>query len=205
MSLIGLIRHSSTKWNKEGRAQGLSDIPLDEEGLSQAKALAERLSKEEWNTIFSSDLLRARQTAEIIAERIRMANIYFDDRLREMMGGKIEGTTEEERVCLWGSNWRDLELGIEDVDSVSSRGTECIEAVSHKHFGQRVLIVSHGALIGLSLKKLLPNVDTNEHLKNASITTIKKINKHWDCEVYNCTKHLEEQFPRAKLISKPKG
>jgi len=193
MSLIGLIRHGSTQWNKEGRAQGLSDIPLDEEGLDQAKALAVRLSKEEWNAIYSSDLLRARQTAEIIAEKMKIADICFDYRLREMVGGKIEGTTEAERVGLWGSNWRDLDLGIEDVDSVSSRGTECIESVSHKHFGQKVLIVSHGALIGLSIKKLLPNLNTNEHLKNASITTIKKLNKHWDCEVYNCTLHIEEQ------------
>lgn len=46
MSLIGLIRHGSTAWNKEGRAQGLADIPLDEEGINQAEALAERLSSE---------------------------------------------------------------------------------------------------------------------------------------------------------------
>ncbi|WP_337019427.1 histidine phosphatase family protein, partial [Oceanobacillus massiliensis] len=69
MTEIGLIRHGSTAWNKERRAQGSSDIPLDEEGLMQAKLVAERLSAEKWDVMYSSDLSRARQTAEAIADK----------------------------------------------------------------------------------------------------------------------------------------
>ena len=191
MSHVGLIRHGSTIWNKEGRAQGLSNIPLDEDGLIQAERLAERLSKEEWDVIYSSDLLRARQTAEVIAERKGITNLNFDERLREMQGGRIEGTTEEERVSLWGINWGDLDLGIETVESVILRGVECIEEISTKHKRHRILIISHGALIGLSLKKLIPHVNTQEHLKNTSITKLNKVKSKWECEVYNCTMHLE--------------
>lgn len=70
MTRIGLIRHGSTAWNKEGRIQGHTDNPLDEEGLQQAEAIAERLSGEHWDYIYSSDLLRARQTAEVIAAKL---------------------------------------------------------------------------------------------------------------------------------------
>ncbi len=191
MSLIGLIRHGSTIWNKEGRAQGLSNIPLDEDGLNQAKALADRLSKEDWDVIYSSDLLRARQTAEIIAERRGMKNLILDERLREMKGGKIEGTTEEERVKLWGTNWRDLDLDIESAESVIQRGADFVEEISNKQKGLKVLIISHGALIGFTLKKLIPHVNTEVHLKNTSITRLKKMENQWECEIYNCTIHLD--------------
>jgi probable phosphoglycerate mutase len=66
MTKIGIIRHGTTAWNKEGRAQGNSDIPLDNEGLYQALALGKRLSNENWDFIYSSNLLRAKQTAEIV-------------------------------------------------------------------------------------------------------------------------------------------
>ncbi|MGE6575021.1 histidine phosphatase family protein [Paenibacillus xylanexedens] len=52
---IGLIRHGVTEWNTLSKAQGISDIPLNEEGIEQATALAKRLSSEEWDVIFSSN------------------------------------------------------------------------------------------------------------------------------------------------------
>lgn len=191
MSLIGLVRHGITSWNKEGRAQGQTDIPLDEEGMMQARALADRLSGEEWDVIYSSDLLRARQTAEIIAERIGVSDLKLDMRLREIHCGKIEGTTEDERIALWGNNWRELDLELETADSAGNRGTACIEEITGANKGRRILFVSHGALLGWSLKRLIPHVDTQEHLKNTSITKLKRIASQWECDLYNCTVHLE--------------
>ena len=83
MSRIGLIRHGSTRWSREDRTQGFTDIHLDEQGMNQAHALAERLSKENWEIICSSDLSRASQTAEIIAEKLGIREINLDERLRE--------------------------------------------------------------------------------------------------------------------------
>ncbi len=190
MSLLGLVRHGITAWNKEGRAQGHTDIPLDEEGILQARALAERLSAEEWDGIYASDLSRARQTAEIIAERIGIADLRLDKRLREMYCGKIEGTTEDERLAMWGDNWRELDLGIESGEALGERGAACMEEIMRTQSGQRILVVSHGALLGWSLKRLIPHVDTQEHLKNTSITKLKRAERIWECDLYNCTLHL---------------
>lgn len=191
MTTIGLIRHGSTHWNREGRVQGHTDIPLDEEGLIQANRLAERLSKEHWDEIYSSDLLRATKTAEIIASRMGMSNLRFDVRLREMRCGLIEGTTLNERISKWGERWRDLDLEMELAESVIERGTQCIGEISQKHGDKKILIVSHGALIGNCLKKLVPHVDIAAHLGNTSFTKLIKSDSGWECEMYNCMLHLE--------------
>jgi probable phosphoglycerate mutase len=187
---IGIIRHGTTAWNKEGRAQGSSDIPIDQEGLAQALALGKRLSEETWDYIYSSSLLRAKQTAEIVGEQTGLINIYYDARLREIGGGQIEGTTEKERVLKWGKNWRELDLGIESEISGTSRALSFIEEVANKHSNKNILIVSHGSLIRHLLKGLIPNVNTDEHLKNTSLTRLKQTSNIWDCELYNCTIHI---------------
>lgn len=120
MTTIGLIRHGSTAWNKEGRAQGHTDNPLDAEGVQQAVLLAERLSTEQWDYLYSSDLLRARQTAEVIATRLGMEIAGLVPGIREMNAGQIEGTTEQDRVERWGSEWKKLDLGLESRRLVRS-------------------------------------------------------------------------------------
>lgn len=191
MTRIGIIRHGSTPWNKEGRAQGSSDISLDQAGLSEAYKLAERLRKENWDFIYSSDLLRAKQTAEIIGEKILRIPLYLEPRLREAGGGQIEGTTEEERVLKWGQNWRELDLGIESADSVITRGLSVIEEITSKHDNKNILIVSHGAFIRHLLKELVPHLNMVESPKNTSLTKLIKAKNGWDSELYNCTIHLE--------------
>ncbi len=111
MTTIGFVRHGVTAWNKEGRAQGSSDIPLDEEGIEMAEHVASRLETESWDVIYTSHLLRAKKTAEIIAEKKPTVELYVDERLRELSGGQVEGTTEAERIQKWGESWRELELG----------------------------------------------------------------------------------------------
>ncbi len=189
MATIILIRHGSTSWNKEGRAQGNSDIPLDQDGINQAERLAKRLSSEKWNHIYSSPLARAKQTASIIGTTLDI-NINLDDRLKERSGGLIEGTTEEERKEKWGINWLELDLGLEPIESVQLRGNQFLEEIVKRHPNEKVLVVSHGALIHFNFAKLVPNI-TTDHFGNTSITVLKKIDNEWICELHNCTKHLE--------------
>lgn len=189
MATIALIRHGSTSWNKEGRAQGNSNIPLDQDGINQAELLAKRLSSDDWNHIYSSTLERAKQTALIIGNAIGI-DIHLDDRLRERAGGLIEGTTEEERIEKWGTGWRDLDLGLEPIEVVQKRGKEFLEEIMLNHQGEKVLVVSHGALIQFNFINLVPNFPT-KHFDNTSITILKKLDKQWTCELHNCTKHLE--------------
>ncbi|SEO03346.1 histidine phosphatase family protein [Paenibacillus sp. OV219] len=189
---IGLIRHGITEWNIEKRVQGQSDIPLNDTGRQQARSLANRLKSEEWDYIFASDLIRAKETAEIIAQTMGL-HVKTDERLREMYCGEIEGTTLDERVSRWGDEWGKLELGIEDDETIMSRGMSFIEDISTSLPGEKVLIISHGALLGVTLKKLIPHVDTEEHLKNTSITVLNLKSK-WECELYNCARHLNESL-----------
>jgi 2,3-bisphosphoglycerate-dependent phosphoglycerate mutase len=190
MTTIGFIRHGSTAWNKEGRAQGLSNIPLDEAGLLQANQLGERIQNENWDVVYSSDLSRARQTAEAI-EQLATIPLFLDVRLREADGGQIEGTTEQERIEKWGEDWRTLDLGIESGESVIARVMPFIDEIIGKHPGQNVLIVSHGALTRYMLKALVPSIDLTVSPKNTSITTLVKTDAGWNCEQYNCTVHLD--------------
>ncbi|PQP89473.1 histidine phosphatase family protein [Paenibacillus sp. AR247] len=170
MTTIGFVRHGITDWNIERRAQGQTDIPLNETGRAQARALAARLKNERWDAVYASDLSRARETAETIAAAL---------------GAR-------DRVLRWGYDWASLDLGIETDDSMIARGMEAVMDICASHPEDRVLVVSHGALIGTLLPVLIPHTDTSEHLHNTSITVIRKIEESWECGLFNCVKHLEQ-------------
>ncbi|QAY65319.1 histidine phosphatase family protein [Paenibacillus protaetiae] len=193
MTHITLVRHGITAWNKEGRAQGHTNNPLDEEGFRQAEAVAARLGAEHWDAVYSSDLLRARQTAETIAARAGNPPLYLDQRLREMGGGLIEGTTMAERIERFGHDWREKKLGIETKTSGMDRGGEVLEEIAAKHPDGRILVVSHGAIIRHALMKLLPDLNVDELLGNTAVTRIRKTAEGWQCDLYNCTDHLNER------------
>ena len=193
MTTIGLIRHGITEWNVLGKSQGISDIPLNEIGKQQAVALANRLSLEgKWDIIVTSDLSRAKETGQIIASKLNMPISMFDERIREITCGEIEGTTEEERLNKWGSNWRKLNLGMEEFENVSKRGFEFLQELATTYSNKRILVVSHGALIGLTLQKILPEKFPSTHLENTSLTILNNKESKWDCTLYNCTQHLCE-------------
>ncbi|QQK79306.1 histidine phosphatase family protein [Salicibibacter cibi] len=190
MTTIGMIRHGITDWNENGRAQGITDIPLNMTGKQQAAAVANRLSLEEtWDVIVASDLSRAKETAEIIAAKLKLP-VSNDTRIREMNCGEIEGTTEEERVQKWGEHWRQLDLGIETAEQLSQRGYEFLEETVAANENKRVLVVSHGGLISHTTRRLLPENFPFARLENTSVTNLRKLENNWDCTLYNCTKHL---------------
>lgn len=193
MITIGLIRHGSTLWNKEGRIQGHTDNPLDEEGLRQAAAIAERLRGEEWDYLYSSDLLRAVQTAEVISEELGIPVTGLVPGIREMNGGLIEGTTEDERVERWGSGWKSIDMELESDESGQERGSRAIEEIAARHPGKKILVVSHGAILRSTLRRLVPELDVTILLKNTSITHIVKDDNGWTCALYNCVSHIDAE------------
>lgn len=191
LTTIGLIRHGITEWNELGRAQGISDIPLNKLGRNQALNIGNRLMNEgKWDLIISSDLSRAIETAQIIGNIINLSVSHYDKRIREIDCGDIEGTTEETRQEKWGSNWRELDLGMESFEEVGKRGIEFLEEIAHTYKGKRILIVSHGALIGLTLQQLLPPMFQSTFIDTTSLTILHNSNGEWDCTLYNCTTHL---------------
>lgn len=191
MTQIGIIRHGITQWNKEGRAQGSTDIPLDEDGILQAHLLGKKLAQEPWDRIFASDLKRARETAEIIATYTGMDTVLTDIRLREAGAGQLEGTTEAERIVKWGDTWRTMDLGDEPKADVVARGLSFFQDITTHYPDEKILIVSHGAFIRYLLPAILPDITITAPLKNTSLTRLVRLESSWTCELYNCTLHLD--------------
>ncbi|MEI7027879.1 histidine phosphatase family protein [Paenibacillus sp. y28] len=192
--MIGFVRHGVTDWNRERRAQGQVDIPLNEEGRRQASMLAKRLAADNhgWDMIISSDLQRASCTADTIAEAIGLPVHRYDMRLRERSHGRLEGTTVEDRVQKWGDAWEAQDHGSEPLEEVQARGISLVEELSHQYPGRRILLVSHGAFISETLRVLLNNQPL-EMLQNTSLTVVHRSADAWECSLYNCISHLHEE------------
>ena len=191
MTIIGFVRHGVTAWNKEGRAQGSSDVPLDEEGIEMAIRVAERLAGEQWDAIYTSPQKRAKETAEIIAGKMVGMELVEDVRLREVGGGKVEGTTEAERIEKWGEDWRLLDMGFEPQEAIIERGLASIKEIKAKYPEESVLVVSHGSFIKRMLNELIADTTFDSSLDNTSITIVDLQDNKGICELFNCTKHLQ--------------
>lgn len=189
---IGWIRHGSTDWNGLGKIQGTTDIPLNEEGIRQAKKLAHRLAGEQraWDGIVCSDLTRASRTAEILAESLGIP-VIRDSRLRERYFGSAEGTTLEERLARWGEQWRKLVPDQESDESVLARGMSFLQEWEEKHPGEAWLAVTHGSFITRMLGAMVPDLH-DAYILNVSLTILQKQSGSWIPLLHNCTAHLQD-------------
>lgn len=160
MTLLYLIRHGRTAWNDLGRMQGWSDQPLDDHGRAQAQALARRLSARRFAAIYSSPLLRARATAEIVAAWHGLP-VRLDDRLQERNLGEWTGLTFEEARArqperLLGNGWRLLgPPGGDTQASLAARVSAAFDAIVAAHPDETVAVVSHGGALSAYLGHLL--------------------------------------------------
>ena len=161
---IVLWRHGRTSWNAEQRFQGQSDIPLDEVGLRQAEQAARLLAELDPELIISSDLARARETAESLA-RITGVPVSPDARLRETFAGSWEGLTRRELeqnfgddLASWSAGSMIRPGGGETRVEVAERMVEAIEeSVAGLRPGRTLVVATHGgaaraatgALLGL--------------------------------------------------------
>ena len=136
MTTLLLVRHGETDWNAEGRLQGHTDRPLSDYGRRQARRLAEELEGEELEAIYSSDLARAHETAEIVGERLGLP-ISLEPALREKDWGSWEGldAVERDRVEFVG----------ESTEAHQERMLRALRRIAELHPGNgRVLVVTHG-------------------------------------------------------------
>jgi len=152
MTRFCLIRHGQTDWNLEGRYQGQSDIPLNSTGIKQARLVAEILRNEQFDAVYSSDLLRALKTAEIITEYHDSLKINTDPRLREVNQGEWEGLTRDAIQDRYPKIWEALlkkpvsvrPPGGETVVEVQNRVTAALNNISTLYPDGNILVVSHG-------------------------------------------------------------
>src|SRR5690348_13914028 len=103
-SRLLLVRHGESTWNAARRMQGQLDPPLSERGLAQALEVGERLAGRRLGAFYCSDLVRARQTAELIASAVGMDPVP-DPGLREIALGAWEGKTREEVMAEYPEEW----------------------------------------------------------------------------------------------------
>jgi probable phosphoglycerate mutase len=178
-----LVRHGVTIWNRERRFQGQIDTPLSDQGLAQAKRLAARLRGQPVAAVYASDLARARQTAEPIAQALGLP-LQVDPGLRERAYGRFEGMTWDdiarelpEAFARWRAREPDFEIpgGGETLVALTRRVAAVLDGAVQRHRGERVVMVTHGGVLD-SMYRIasgLPlQAPRNHELLNASLNTI---------------------------------
>jgi broad specificity phosphatase PhoE len=151
MTHLTLVRHGQTDWNLARRYQGQKDIPLNAEGLRQAQLLAGQLAREPFDVIYSSDLQRALQTAQVLHQG-RDIPLLTDKRLREICFGEWEGEVFSEMFAKFPDRFAlsrsdpgvVMAPGGESVEQVAARTTLLADEISNLYPSGKVLIVTHG-------------------------------------------------------------
>jgi alpha-ribazole phosphatase/probable phosphoglycerate mutase len=152
VTTILIARHGQSDWNQERRWQGHADRPLTERGREQAQALAARLAHIELDTVYSSDLRRARDTAAVVAESQDLELRQLPD-LREVDVGSWSGLTRAEaelRFAEGFARWRAGYPGWKDgetYEAMTDRVLRAVDEIAAEHEGGRILVVSHGGPI----------------------------------------------------------
>lgn len=163
MKRLVLARHGRTAWNLEGRAQGHTDVSLDDVGRAQAAAMAPYLALMEPTRLISSDLARARETAAVVAAATGLRAAY-DPRLREFDVGERAGLTVAEFAARFPAEhaaWRSGHItgmvpGAETPEQVTERVVPALREIwATTGAGETTVVVSHGACLKVSLVAFL--------------------------------------------------
>ena len=176
------IRHGETAWNVDGRIQGQLDVPLNEMGRWQVHRLALAVSDESIDAIYSSDLLRAFETAQAVARGADQP-ITTDPGLRERGFGIFEGLSYEEINLRWpeqAARWRKRDPdfapeGGESLRQFSERGVGTVARLAALHPGQTIAIVSHGGVMDClyrAASRIALDAPRSWQLGNASINRL---------------------------------
>jgi probable phosphoglycerate mutase len=185
VTLLTLVRHGETDWNRDRRIQGSTDIPLNDTGRAQARDAA-ALLRDGWDAssvapiVVSSDLSRARETAEIIAAELDLPAPRTYPALRERSYGDAEGVEASEFIRRWG-DWHSAEIpGAEPWQHLRERALRALAQVvrdarrATAPAAASVIVVTHGALIRELLRHAtggeLP--PTGQRLANGSAYTV---------------------------------
>ncbi|MCC7081176.1 MAG: histidine phosphatase family protein [Burkholderiales bacterium] len=149
-----LVRHGETEWNAEGRVQGQTDIPLSAVGLAQAQAAAEVLCRHDFTAVYSSDLMRVRQTAAPAVRRLALP-LQLDPALRERHYGIFERLLYTEVRSRLPDHYArflrkdpdyDFETG-ESLTTFYARSLQVVKAIAARHAGEQVLVFTHGGVL----------------------------------------------------------
>ena len=162
MTQIIFVRHGQTEWNKLGRYQGQANVPLSEVGRKQAAALAAKFPIENVDVIYSSDLDRARETAETFARNFGL-EVHPDTAFREIFFGDWEGLTYDQ-ICEGWPNMMDKFFTDPDkmrmpngegFQDVQDRAVQRLKEIIAENEGKTIAIAAHGGVIRTMLVWIL--------------------------------------------------
>ncbi|MDR6868234.1 putative phosphoglycerate mutase [Microbacterium resistens] len=152
MTLITLVRHGQTDWNLDRRIQGSTDIPLNDTGREDALSAARLLAGDSHQAIYASPLVRAQETARIIARELGLAEPAVTRGLREREFGDAEGMLVSDYLQQYGG-WHSDVPRAETMQQVRDRALDSIDRIaraSRRRSSPRaesVVVVSHGGVI----------------------------------------------------------
>jgi len=188
MTEIYLVRHGETNWNKEGRVQGKTDIPLNETGKMQAERCYDGVKDFQPTILIASPLKRAKVTAEIMNQNWNLPLIEMEEFI-ERSYGDAEGMSLEERERFFPE--RNIP-NMEKLEDLKNRGISGLLKVCERFPEERVVIVAHGALINAILSVVSNGeIGTGKtRLNNTCINKLSYVNECWEIIEYNNTEHL---------------
>lgn len=183
---VTLIRHGLTEWNAQGRAQGHAPVPLSVQGQEQARLLAEALrGQREVTALYSSDLLRCRQTAAPLSAALEL-EVRLDERFREIDLGNWQGLGRAEWEAYDPDNYAAFAAdpvnvpfpGGENRPVLTARVMAGIRDAVAAHPGEQILVVTHGGPIRAVLRyydhwPYRPWTGDSPAVTNASRTTLE--------------------------------
>lgn len=196
MTSICFVRHGETDWNREGRLQGKTDIPLNSFGIQQAEECQQYLKDMKWDVIITSPLKRAKKTAKIINQELQLPLVEMEEFI-ERTFGEAEGMTAEERqIAFSDSNYP----GKESIEALNQRVLTGLEKINKTYQGKKILLVAHGAVIGAILSYFsYGETDAGkEKLLNACISNMDFQQERWNIRDYNQVSHLSAYREKAE-------
>lgn len=178
-----LFRHGETDWNAQGRFQGHLDVELNERGRSQARGLIPKLRNAGVETIVSSDLWRARETAEIVAKALDI-QVHLDPDLREAHLGDAQGLTVPEIEGRFGAvlgRWKsnlptDADIGYPGGETgaiVIARAMGALRRIAKAYPLEKVGISTHGGIIRRVMHAILPPESERVPIPNAVLYVVQ--------------------------------
>lgn len=187
---LWIVRHGETDFNAEGRWQGAgTDRPLNEAGRTQAQAVAAALADRDFAALYTSPMLRARQTAAPISRATGLRPVEVEA-LREAHHGAWEGKTRAEILAGWRAEWEAFEAapmeverpGGESYGDTADRVWPALEAIVERHPGEDVVVVTHGGPLRLVLSAALdlPLTRRDEFgTENAAVFVVARCDEGW--------------------------
>jgi uncharacterized phosphatase len=154
VTLLYLVRHGETDWNRERRIQGSTDIPLNDTGRDQAMRAGALLSRRRWDGIVSSPLSRAAETATIIADVVGLAEPEILDGIVERAYGEAEGLDDQTLARRFPAGTP--VPGRETREQVAARVIPALIQLAERHERQHLIVTTHGGVIRTVLNAVAP-------------------------------------------------